>query len=86
MGCSPTRSRVVDLTGDEAEAVSWWEKLTGTGGEGMVVKPLGPVPEGRLVQPGLKCRGREYLRIIYGPDYTEPEHLAGHRSLRVAPA
>jgi hypothetical protein len=41
-----------------------------------VVKPLGPPIEGRLVQPGVKCRGREYLRIIYGPDYTEPEHLA----------
>jgi protein phosphatase len=73
---APTRSRVVRLAGDEAEAVAWWEELTGTGGEGMVVKPLGAAPEGRLVQPGLKCRGREYLRIIYGPDYTEPEHLA----------
>jgi hypothetical protein len=71
-----TRSRVVDLTADdEADAVAWWQNLTATGGEGMVVKPLGPGPEGRLVQPGLKCRGREYLRIIYGPDYTEPEHL-----------
>jgi 2-polyprenyl-3-methyl-5-hydroxy-6-metoxy-1,4-benzoquinol methylase len=30
----------------------------------------------RPVRPGLKCRGREYLRIIYGPDYTEPGHLA----------
>jgi protein phosphatase len=27
------------------------------------------------VQPGLKVRGREYLRIIYGPDYTRPENL-----------
>ncbi|GAA2751921.1 polynucleotide kinase-phosphatase [Kitasatospora cinereorecta] len=25
---------------------------------------------GPLVQPGVKVRGREYLRIIYGPDYT----------------
>jgi hypothetical protein len=32
-------------------------------------------PADRLVQPGIKCRGREYLRIIYGPDYTEPENL-----------
>ena len=75
-----TRSRVVDLRADEAEAVTWWEELTAAGGEGMVVKPLGtptPPPDGtrRLVQPGLKCRGREYLRIIYGADYTEPEHL-----------
>ena len=72
---APTRSRVVDLAEGEADAVAWWEELTGAGGEGMVVKPLGPAAEGRLVQPGLKCRGREYLRIIYGPDYTEPEHL-----------
>ena len=28
-----------------------------------------------LVQPGLKVRGREYLRLIYGPDYTEPANL-----------
>lgn len=41
----------------------------------MVVKPLGPPPEDRRVQPGVKCRGREYLRIVYGPDYTEPENL-----------
>jgi len=31
--------------------------------------------KGRLVQPGVKCRGREYLRIIYGPEYTRPEQL-----------
>jgi protein phosphatase len=78
--CTPTRSCVVDLAGAGDEGVTWWEELTGAGGEGMVVKPLGtaePLPDGkrRLVQPGLKCRGREYLRIIYGPDYTEPEHL-----------
>ncbi|MEV5748796.1 polynucleotide kinase-phosphatase [Actinoallomurus sp. NPDC052308] len=82
----PTRSHVLDLNGDESAAVAWWTELTAAGGEGMVVKPLspaeggGPAPAGpdgerRLVQPGLKCRGREYLRIIYGPDYTEPEHL-----------
>jgi protein phosphatase len=43
----------------------------------MVVKPLNFVVRGRkrLVQPALKCRGQEYLRIIYGPEYTAPEHL-----------
>ncbi|SER25950.1 Calcineurin-like phosphoesterase [Streptomyces sp. yr375] len=59
--------------------VDWWLELTGRGGEGMVVKPLGALArdgEGRLVQPGIKCRGREYLRIIYGPDYTRPDNLA----------
>jgi protein phosphatase len=60
-----------------AEAVAWWEQHTAAGGEGMVVKPVDFVVrhKGRLVQPALKCRGREYLRIIYGPEYTTPDHL-----------
>jgi protein phosphatase len=74
-----TPYRVVDLTdpGSQAEGVGWWEELIGRGGEGMVVKPLEIVAQGRrgLVQPAVKCRGREYLRIIYGPEYTAPEHL-----------
>ena len=51
--------------------------MTETGGEGMVVKPAANHVKGSrgLVQPGLKVRGREYLRIIYGPDYTRPENL-----------
>ncbi|MFF5264963.1 polynucleotide kinase-phosphatase [Actinomadura viridis] len=67
----------VDLASAEsaAAAIEWWERYTAGGGEGMVVKPLGALPEDRKVQPGLKVRGREYLRIIYGPDYTEPENL-----------
>lgn len=75
-----TRRLVVTLDDEEAEseAVRWWVELTESGGEGMVVKPLAGLirtPKRDLVQPGLKCRGREYLRIIYGPDYTEPEQL-----------
>jgi polynucleotide kinase-phosphatase len=67
---------VVDTTDEASVAagVAWWEELTGAGGEGMVVKPLASLVRdagGRLVQPGVKVRGREYLRIIYGPDYTE---------------
>ncbi len=60
-----------------AAATRWWEELTAAGGEGMVVKPAANLTRGPngLVQPGLKVRGREYLRIIYGPDYTEPAHL-----------
>lgn len=78
---APTQRRVLDVTDAAAvaEATEWWMELTGTGGEGMVVKPYdGLVYRGRgvVAQPGLKCRGREYLRIIYGPDYTAPEHLA----------
>jgi protein phosphatase len=62
----------------EVAAVEWWEQLTASGGEGMVVKPWGNFSRGSrgLRQPGLKVRGREYLRIIYGPDYTEPPNLA----------
>ena len=58
-------------------AVEWWETLTAAGGEGMVVKPLANLTRTRrgLAQPGIKVRGREYLRIIYGPDYTEPDNL-----------
>ncbi len=60
-----------------ARGVRWWEELTGAGGEGMVVKPAANLARGArgLVQPGVKVRGREYLRIIYGPDYTLPENL-----------
>ncbi|WP_049579568.1 polynucleotide kinase-phosphatase [Streptomyces sp. SBT349] len=76
-----TRRLLVD-TGDEGSVeagVRGWLELTGAGGEGMVVKPRAAYVRGgngRLVQPGVKCRGREYLRIVYGPEYTRPEHLA----------
>jgi protein phosphatase len=65
-----------------AAATTWWEEMTGGGGEGMVVKPAANLTRGRrgLVQPGLKVRGREYLRIIYGPDYAEPANLDRLRS------
>lgn len=65
-----------------AEGVAWWEELTSRGGEGMVVKPLDFIVRGPrgLVQPAVKCREREYLRIIYGPEYTVPENLTRLRS------
>ncbi len=65
-----------------AEAIEWWTSLTADGGEGMVVKPSNPITKdrkGRLVQPGIKCRGSEYLRIIYGIDYDTPETLSSLR-------
>ena len=69
----------VDLADPESEqrAVAWWTELINGGGEGMVVKLLDYVAQGRrgLVQPALKSRGPEYLRIIYGPEYIEPEYL-----------
>ncbi len=74
-----TRYREVDLAdpAQMAAATGWWEELTGAGGEGMVVKPVPFIARGKkgLLQPAIKCRGREYLRIIYGPDYDRPEHL-----------
>ncbi len=75
----PTRRLHLDTTEPEqvSAAVSWWQALTDAGSEGMVVKPEANLVRGSrgLVQPGLKVRGREYLRIIYGPDYTEPGNL-----------
>lgn len=76
----------VDDAASVVEATDWWGSLTERGGEGMVVKPADPVilRENRLVLPGVKCRGQEYLRLIYGPEYLAPENLKrlGQRSLR----
>ena len=74
-----TPYREVDLAdpASEAAATGWWTEFDRSGGEGAVVKPLSFVANGTrgLVQPAVKCRGREYLRIIYGPEYTLPDHL-----------
>jgi protein phosphatase len=83
----PTRRLLVD-TDDPAsvvEGTAWWEDLTAAGGEGMVVKPFHNLVKGRRgwAQPGIKVRGREYLRIIYGPDYTEPDNLGRLRDRQV---
>jgi polynucleotide kinase-phosphatase len=84
-----TPHRVVDAGDAEqvAAGIAWWEDLTAGGGEGMVVKPFDFIPAvtGRYpVQPAIKCRGPEYLRIIYGPEYTLPEHLERLRVRGVA--
>ena len=74
-----TANRLVDLSEPQSveDGCLWWSELTGRGGEGMVIKPLSFIGKGKngLVQPALKCRGREYLRIIYGAEYTADEHL-----------
>jgi protein phosphatase len=75
----PTRRIRVDTT-DPASTragVDWWHQLTAAGAEGMVVKPFANLVQTSRghAQPGIKVRGREYLRIIYGPDYTEPANL-----------
>jgi protein phosphatase len=76
---SRTQWRVVALDDERAvgDAVAWWEALTGAGGEGMVIKPRAFIARAKkgLIQPALKVRGHEYLRIIYGPEYDAPENL-----------
>ncbi len=83
-----TPYKTVDLTDPDSETrgISWWKELTAAGGEGIVVKPLRWIVRGSrgLVQPAMKCRGREYLRLIYGPEYTAPEHLERLRSRKVS--
>jgi len=75
----PTERRVVALDQPDqiAEATAWWESATAAGMEGMVVKPMDFTvrTEKGWIQPGVKCRGREYLRIIYGPEYDRPENI-----------
>ena len=90
-----TENRIIDLadSDDVAGGVLWWRELTERGGEGMVVKPLDFITIGKkgLNQPAVKCRGREYLRIIYGPDYDTQvnlkrlrnRHLGRKRSLAI---
>ncbi|MGC2778432.1 MAG: polynucleotide kinase-phosphatase [Bradyrhizobium sp.] len=74
-----TQWRTVALADEAAvdAAIAWWEEITAKGGEGMVVKPRNVVARGPkgLIQPALKVRGSEYLRIIYGPEYDAPEHI-----------
>ncbi len=84
----PTAFREVDLSNLSSidAAVAWWQELTTAGGEGMVVKPASPVVSGKrgVVQPGIKVRGRDYLRLIYGPEYLMPENLERLRPRNVS--
>jgi protein phosphatase len=74
---TPWRTLVLSDEAACADAIAWWEALTVRGGEGMVVKPFQFIARGEkgIIQPALKVRGREYLRIIYGPEYDAPENL-----------
>lgn len=75
----PTPYKIVETNNRESveQVIEWWMGLTEKGGEGMVVKPLEFIAYGRdgLLQPAVKCRGSEYLRIIYGPEYDMPENM-----------
>ncbi len=74
-----TPYKIVELNNEASinDATEWWLSLTGKGGEGMVVKPYNFIErDGKgLIQPAIKIRGKEYLRIIYGPEYTAPENI-----------
>jgi protein phosphatase len=72
-----TQYRVVDVNDAKqvTDACEWWENLTAQGGEGMVIKPLDFIANSGQVQPALKCRGKHYLRIIYGAEYDLPANL-----------
>ncbi|MBW4475346.1 MAG: polynucleotide kinase-phosphatase [Tolypothrix brevis GSE-NOS-MK-07-07A] len=82
-----TNYRVIDLTSIDSKnsGISWWEEMTATGGEGMVVKPMDYIVRGNkgIIQPAVKCRGKEYLRIIYGAEYDSQENCdrLRHRGL-----
>jgi protein phosphatase len=84
---APTRHVYADTAdaSSQAAAAHWWSALTAAGGEGMVVKPAAGLVRGPkgIAQPGLKVRGAEYLRIIYGPDYTVDGNLARLRDRSV---
>ncbi|MGL6341558.1 MAG: hypothetical protein ACRC80_20730, partial [Waterburya sp.] len=74
-----TNYKIVNLN-EQSEidaATAWWLEMTNNGGEGMVVKPIDFISRqgNKLIQPAVKCRGAEYLRIIYGLEYSLPEHL-----------
>ena len=83
-----TPYHIVDITDPDSceSGIQWWETLTDSGGEGMVVKPLAFMARNNrtLLQPAIKSRGKEYLRIIYGPEYTLPENLERLRSRGLA--
>jgi len=70
----PTERLFVDMDDEASRAAGtqWWLDLVAGGGEGMVVKPAANLswdPKRRLVQPGMKVRGPDYLRLVYGPEY-----------------
>lgn len=63
---------------DMAFAMQFWEDVCNAGGEGVVIKPDNPqaiLTDGAPMQPALKVRGPDYLRLIYGMDYQKPENF-----------
>lgn len=86
---SPTIYQTFSLDDERAieKCCAWWNELSESGAEGVVVKPLYFAPRGRrgLAQPGIKCRGNEHLRMVYGPEYdllANRWDLAGRDALK----
>lgn len=86
-----TAFKVVDFDNSASveKAITWWTELTSKGGEGMVVKPYDFIcfdqgNQSDLLQPAIKCRGSEYLRIIYGPEYNLPQNIARLKNRNIA--
>jgi protein phosphatase len=83
-----TASVILRVEDDQqcSQAIEWWRTLTESGREGMVVKPLEFIARGKkgLLQPAIKCRGTEYLRIIYGPEHLREANLARLRERHLA--
>lgn len=54
-----------------------WEEYCKNGGEGYVFKPSDTLfmPTGYFIQPALKVRGKDYLRLIYGIDYLDKDYF-----------
>lgn len=72
-----TEYKIIDSDASAADVISWWEKITADGHEGIVIKPdlFISKEKGKLIQPAIKVRGQKYLHIIYGIDYLEPHNL-----------
>ena len=73
-----TEYRIMETEADEQAVIQWWLEMTEIGHEGIVIKPFDFIATAneRLLQPAIKVRGREYLRIIYGMDYTDEAILS----------
>lgn len=88
-----TRVAVRDVR-SRAQGIAWWQDVVGSGGAGMVVRPLSigqPSDAGGsgsdgvpFLAPGLQCRGPTYLKALYGDDYGAPENLLRLRDRDVA--
>ncbi|MDM5234548.1 polynucleotide kinase-phosphatase [Lysinibacillus pakistanensis] len=72
-----TDYKIIHDEASEQEVIAWWEEMTAAGHEGIVIKPelFVTTYKGKLIQPAIKVRGREYLRIIYGMDYLQTSNL-----------